>query len=222
MAVMDEFQKEREALKNAPLSAKIKYFWDYNRGKVILGIILLLIAGGFISAQLTKKEQVVSGVFLNCFEQEYILEEFSEKFLEANEFNPKKQETYFVTDLPYMVGEKAADANMDVNQALYVYASSGVMDFIVSDPATMDDLAKKFFFIDLREVLTEEECKALETYFVTYENEEGEEVPILINIGKNEKMAKAYGEQYESLQMGVMLDNSHPENMNIFIEYLMK
>ena len=23
-------------------------------------------------------------------------------------------------------------------------------------------------------------------------------------------------------QMGVMLDNSHPENMNIFIEYLMK
>ena len=111
---------------------------------------------------------------------------------------------------------------MDVNQALYVYASSGVMDFIVSDPATMDDLAKKYFFIDLREVLTEEECKALESYFITYENEEGEEVPVLLNIGKNEKMAKAYGEEYETLQMGVMLDNSHPENMNIFIEYLMK
>ena len=222
MAVMDEFKEEREALKSAPLSAKIKYFWDYNRGKVILGIILLLIAGGFISAQLTKKEQVISGVFLNCFEQEYILGEFSEEFLLENEFNPKKQETYFVTDLPYMVGEQAADANMDVNQALYVYASSGVMDFIVSDTDTMDDLAKKYFFIDLRDVLTEEEYKALETYFVTYENEEGEEVPILINIGKNEKMKNAYGSEYENLQMGVMLDNAHPENMNMFIEYLMK
>lgn len=222
MAVMDEFKEEREALKNAPLSTKLKYFWDYNRGKVILGIILLLIAGGFISAQLTKKEQVVSGVFLNCFEQEYILGEFSDEFLQENEFNPKKQETYFVTDLPYMVGEKAADANMDVNQALYVYASSGVMDFIVSDPDTMDDLAKKYFFIDLRDVLTEEESKALETYFVTYENEEGEEVPILINIGKNEKMQKAYGEEYENLQMGVMIDHAHPENMNILIDYLMK
>lgn len=222
MAVMDEFKEEREALKNASLSKKLKYFWDYNRGKVFIGIILILIAGGFISAQLSKKEQVVSGVFLNCFEQEYILGEFSKEFLEENEFNPKKQETYFVTDLPYQADEKAADANMDVNQALYVYASSGVMDFIVSDPATMDDLAKKYFFIDLREVLTEEECKALESYFITYENEEGEEVPVLLNIGKNEKMAKAYGEEYETLQMGVMLDNSHPENMNIFIEYLMK
>ena len=222
MAVMDEFKEEREALKKAPLSVKIKYFWDYNRGKVILAIILILIAGGFISAQLTKKEQVVSGVFLNCFEQEYILGEFSEEFLVNNEFNPKKQETYFVTDLPYMVGEQAAEASMDVNQALYVYASSGVMDFIVSDSAAMDDLAKKYFFIDLRDVLTEEECKELEPYFVTYENEEGEEVPILIDIGKNEKMSKAYGDEYESLQMGVMIDNAHPENISAFVEYMMK
>lgn len=222
MAVMDEFQKEREALKNAPLSVKIKYFWDYNRGKVIIGIILLLVAGGFISAQLSKKEHVISGVFLNCFEQEYILGEFSEQFLEENKFNSRKQETYFVTDLPYMVGEDAASANMDVNQALYVYASSGVMDFIVADSATMDDLAKKYFFIDLRDVLTEEECEMLEKYFVKYENEDGEEVPILINIGKNDMMKKAYTDEYKSLQMGVMLDNSHPENVNTFIEYLMK
>ena len=222
MAVMDEFQKEREALKSAPLSARIKYFWDYNRGKVIIGIILLLIAGGFISAQLTKKEQVVSGVFLNCFEQKYVLGEFSEEFLTVNEFNSKKQETYFVTDLPYMVGESADSANVDVNQALYVYASSGVMDFIVSDPATMDDLAKKYFFIDLRDVLSEEKCKELEDKFVTYENEDGKLVPILINIGKNDKMVKAYGEEYDSLQMGIMLDNAHPENMDIIIDYLMK
>ena len=222
MAVMDEFKKEREALKKAPLSVKIKYFWDYNRGKVILTIILILIAGGFISAQLTKKEQVVSGVFLNCFEQEYILGEFSEEFLLNNEFNPKKQETYFVTDLPYIAGEQAAEASMDVNQALYVYASSGVMDFIVSDSATMDDLAKKYFFIDLRDVLSEAKCKELEDKFVTYENEEGEMVPILINIGKNDKMAKAYDEEYESLQMGIMLDNAHPENMDLFVDYLMK
>ena len=220
MAVMDEFKEEREALKNAPLSAKIKYFWDYNRGKVIIGIILIFIAGGFIFAQVTKKEQVMSGVFLNCFEQEYILGEFSEEFLEKNEFNPRKQETYFITDLPYMVGEQAASANMDVNQALYVYASSGVMDFIVSDPTTMDDLAKKYFFIDLRDVLTEEECTALEKYFVTYENEAGEEVPILINIGKNERMTKAYGQEFDSLQMGVMLDHAHPENISKMIEYL--
>ena len=221
MAVMDEFKEEREALKNAPFSEKIKYFWDYNRGKVILGIILLLIAGGFISAQLTKKEQVVSGVFLNCFEQEYILGEFSEEFLVKNEFNPKRQETYFVTDLPYMVGEQAAYANTDVNQALYVYASSGVMDFIISDPATMDDLAKKYIFIDLREVLSEEKCKELENDFVTKKNEEGEEVPILINIGKNERMTKAYSEEYGNLQMGIMIDNAHPANMDIFVDYLM-
>ena len=221
MAVMDEFQKEREALKNAPLSAKIKYFWDYNRGKVIIGIIFLVIVIGFISAQLTKKEQVISGVFLNCFEQEYILGDFSEEYLEKNEFNAKKQETYFVTDLPYQVGEQAADANMDGNQALYVYASAGVMDFIVSDSATMDDLAKKYFFVDLRDVLTDEEYKALESRCVTYENEDGEEVPILINIGKNEKMKKAYSDDYDNLQIGVMLDAAHPENIQTIIDYLM-
>ena len=222
MAVMDEFKEEREALKSAPLSVKIKYFWDYNRGKVILGIILILIAGGFISAQLSKKEQVVSGVFLNCYEQEYILGEFSEEFILENEFNPKKQETYFVTDLPYEVDKQAASANMDTNQALYVYASSGVMDFFIADPVVMNELANKYFFADLRDVLSEDDCIALEPYFVTYENEEGEEVPVLIDIGKNEKMAKAYGDEVESLQMGVLLDAAHPENMGEFVDYLMK
>jgi hypothetical protein len=62
----------------------------------------------------------------------------------------------------------------------------------------------------------------LENKFVTYENEAGEQVPILINIGKNDKMSKAYGEEYESLQMGIMLDNAHPENMDIIVDYLMK
>ena len=222
MAVMDEFQKERESLKNAPISAKIKYFWDYNRGKVIIGIILLLIAGGFISAQLGKKEKVISGVFLNCFEQEYILGEFSEGFLKENEFNPRRQETYFVTDLPYQAGVKAADASMDVNQALYVYSSSGVMDFFVAEPATMDDLAKKYFFADLRDVLTEEECKTLEPYFVTYRNEAGEDIPVLIEIGKNDKMVKAYSEEYESLQMGVLLTSENTANIGAFIDYIMR
>ena len=95
------------------------------------------------------------------------------------------------------------------------------MDFIISDPATMDDLAKKYFFIDLREVLSEEKCKELENDFVTYKNEEGEEVPILINIGKNERMTKAYSEEYGNLQMGIMIDNAHPANMDIFVDYLM-
>ena len=222
MALMDEFQKERESLKKAPLGDRVKYFWDYNKGKVILGLFLLVLAGGVLFAQFSKKEHVISGAFLNCFEQEYILGEFSDAFLEENDFNPKRKETYFVTGLPYEVGEQADSVNMDTNQALYIYASSGVMDVIVADPVTMDDLAKKFFFTDIREVLTEEECKALEKYFVTYENEDGEEVPCLINIGKNEKMMKAYGETYESLQMGVMLDNAHPENIGAFIEFLMQ
>ena len=45
---------------------------DKGTQSVIIGIILILIVCGFISAQIAKKEQVVSGVFLNCFEQEYI------------------------------------------------------------------------------------------------------------------------------------------------------
>lgn len=222
MAVMDEFEKEREALKSAPLSAKLKYIWDYNKGKIIIGIILILIVGGFVSAQLSRKEQVISGVFLNCYEQEYILGEFSEEFLNENGFNPKKQETYFITDLTYEAGAKAAEASMDVNQALYVYASSGVMDFFVSDPTTMDDLAKKYFFADLTDVLSEEDYKALEPYFVSYENEEGEQVPVLLDLGKNERMAKAYGEEMETLYLGVLLDAAHPENVTALIEYLMK
>ncbi len=218
MAVMDEFEKEREQVKNASFKKKLVYFLDYNKGKVIIAIILIAFLSWFLVTVLSKKEQVMCGIFLNCYEQEYITGEFSEEYLEKQSFDPKTQETYFVTDLTYQAG---SEVSVETNQALTVYASSGVMDFIVAEPEVLDELANKYYFADLTDVLSEEEYQALMPYFVFYENEEHELVPILIHIGKNERMQKAYGEEIEELCVGVLLDAPHTEGLADYIDYLM-
>lgn len=224
MAVKDEFKKERESIKNAPLDKKIQYIWNYYWVQIlfVVGIILVIIGVGVTVKN--KKETLLTGIYLNCYEEEYVNNELVEDFIEEKEIDTKKQELYFVTDLTYTADDDSllGSDNSSTGQALTIYHESGTVDFVIASRAVLEELAyEKNFFADLRLILSEEDIEKYESYFIYLESEEGEEVPILIDMSQSEKLKGAYKEDEKPLVMGFIINAPHAEMAADFVGYLL-
>ncbi len=225
MAVMDELKKERESIKNAPLNKKMEYIWNYYWVHICLVLGVILVIAGIITTVNNKKDPVLCGIYVNCYEADYVNEELMEEFVEEQNIDLDTQEFYFVTDLSYRLddGLTSGTTNKETTQALTIYHDARTMDFVTAQRQVMEELALKNYFADLRDVLTEEQCEALEPYFIYFDNSKGEKVPALIDISSGERLKEAYEDDAaETLTIGVVLDAPNPEMVGKYIEYLMK
>ncbi len=225
MAVMDEFKKERESIKTAPLNKKLEYVWNYYWLQILLVVGFILIIFSIIFVVKNKKEPVLCGIYVNCQDEGYVNNELVEEFVEEQGINLKEQELYFVTNLAYRLddGMTSDSTNKQTTQALSIYHDARTMDFVTAERQVMEELALKNYFVDLADVLTEEQYEALEPYFIYFDNSKGEKVPALIDISSSEKLRAAYeDEAAETLTIGIVLEAPHPERVGKYIEYLMR
>ena len=225
MAVMDEFKKERESIKTAPLNKKLQYIWNYYWVQILIVAGLILTIAGVFFVVMNKKEPVLNGIYVNCYEEGYVNGELIEDFIEEQEIDLKSQEVYFVTDLTYRLddGLTSSSTNKQTTQALTIYHESGTMDFVVAQREIMEELALKNYFADLADILTEEQYKAMEPYFISFPNSKGEQVPVLIDMSKSEILKEAYEDEAAgSLVIGAVIGAPHKEMVGKYIEYLMR
>lgn len=225
MAVMDEFKKEREQIKTAPLNEKIKYVWNYYWVQILLVVGLILTIAGVFFVVTNKKEPVLNGIYVNCHKEDYVNGELIEDFIKEQEIDLKKQEIYFVTNLSYRLddGMTSGSTNNQTTQALTIYHESGTMDFVTAQREVMEELALKNYFADLADILTEEQYAALEPYFISFPNSKGEQVPVLIDMSKSEILKEGFNDEAkDSLVFGVVIGAPHKEMVGKYIEYLMR
>lgn len=225
MAVMDEFKKEREEIKNAPLNKKLQYVWNYYWVQILIVVGLILTLAGVFFVVTNKKEPVLNGIYVNCQNENYVNKELIEEFVEEQGIDLKKQEIYFVTNLAYRLddGMTSGSTNKQTTQALTIYHESKTMDFVIAQNEIMVELALKNYFADLADILTEEQYKALEPYFISFPNSKGEQVPVLIDMSKSEILKEGFNEEAkDSLVFGVVIGAPHTEMVGKYIEYLMR
>lgn len=226
MAVLDEFREEREAMKQKSFKERAKYFWQYHKLQIIVPVVLVLIIVYIIHGMLTNTEEILNGVFLNCstVENEYVNQGLIEDFAEVQGIDTDKYDIHFTTDVNYEVGDEdqASSVNQTANETLTIYAQAGTLDFVVGSHEVMEDLVNKKYFVDLTDVLSEEQCEKYESYFIYKETEAGGQVPLLIDMSQSECMQEVYGNSEETLAIGISLNAPHPEVIAGFIDYMME
>lgn len=225
MAVMDEFKKEREEIKTAPLNKKLQYLWNYYWVQILIVVGLILTIAGVFFVVTNKKEPVLNGIYVNCHKEDYVNGELIEAFIEEQGIDLKNQEIYFVTNLTYRLddGMTSDSTNKQTTQALTIYHEAGTMDFVTAQKEIMEELALKNYFADLADILTEEQYKALEPYFISFPNSKEEQVPVLIDMSESEILKEGYDDEAkDSLVFGVVIGAPHKEMVGKYIEYLMR
>ncbi len=247
MAAMDEFRKEREAVKNGTFRQKLSYFWDYYKWHAIIPTVIIICIASFIYHKFTDPETILNGILLNTYSIESDSSDLMNGFYEEQEIDRKLYDISLNTTLSYYTEKDAATSNYQTLQALMAWTAAGQVDFISGDLEAMTELAYKGYFDDLREILTEEQIAQYEPYFLymdqaviekrneAYDNQEDaslisipecdkpetmeKPIPVLLNLPPGESLVKAYGYDTNEIIFGIPSNAEHLEMALHFIEY---
>lgn len=244
---MDEFKTERDSIKNAPFKVKVKYFWDYYKWHVIVGILAIWLVGSLIHHYATYRPIGFHAVMINSSNL-YPDETYADNFARYADINTEEYQVFFDTTM-YLSSDYYDESTMATVQKIMVYFSAGDLDVMVCDYGNSAQYIYNLAFGDIRTILTEDQIQKLEPYFVyadpelileieadresndlqeTYvypSNEEAAAKPQAVPIGISLKDCAAFLDFFyplggEDVNLYVFQNTAHPEDCAEFIEFV--
>lgn len=163
MAIHDEIREQQKKLKGKSFKEKLGYFWDYYKIHTIVILFITVFAGTFIYDVATAKEEAFSATLLNAyggerqndFQNDFagfagIDTEIYDCFIDAN--SALNLDSYSQTD-------------MAVLQRTVAMTQTSGLDILTADLKPFTHFASSGMFLDLRDILPEEEYARYEPYF---------------------------------------------------------
>lgn len=159
-------QETQEFLKNKSKKEKIGYYWYYYKWHIIVAAVAIIVLAIVGYRFCTKKEVVLSGVFVNggVYVDE-AREDMIRDFAEKQGMDSEKEEIDISAILVYSPGDSVGPGtnNMNTLNALQTWIYSGTVDFVAGDLESLTELAYNGLFCNLEEVFTEEELALCES-----------------------------------------------------------
>jgi len=253
MKLSEQFQEEIKILKGLKGKALIQHLFQYYKWRILAILLCFVILLSAVVNAIVKKDYVLSGMLLNYTEDVSgdRLSELTSDFLAAYEINEKENTIEFITSLSYLTDDPqfATDTYMAVEN-LTARITGKMLDFVVCDINSMENLAYSEFFVDLSTVLTKEQMEAYEPYFrymdmafvekikeiVDSENydveielpdsakpEEMEKpIPVFIDISGSGYCDAIYPNEKDTVVLAIALNAPHEDMMQDFIDFLME
>ena len=244
MAAMDEFRAEREAIKHGTWKQKLSYFWDYYKWHTIITGVVVFSIISITYNIITQKDNALSGILLNAYEYDMENSETNlvDEFIELANIDTSEYQVSLNTGLSYLPedAEGGSSYNYSTSQVITAQSGAGELDFVAGPHNSMRDWAYKSLFVDLREILTDEQLELFEPYFLyidegiiekraeAWDNMEDvsaiaipeslspegmtKPVPVMLDMTKSQKLLDAYGYDVENLAIGIIANAPNVEN----------
>ena len=167
MAVMDDIKAEWKKMRGKPLAERIRYFVSYYKWYVVACVAVIAVLATILVGYMLKKEPILSGIMLNSSSasSESAYDDFSNRFLEEIGVNGKEYEVSITSNLTYLPNnEENAPNNYGTVQSLLAQTSGGLLDFMIGNLSSVQSLAYSQFFVDLSEVMSQEQLQQLAPY----------------------------------------------------------
>ncbi len=246
MPLMDEFKEEREALKQAPLNQKIKYYVYYYKWHALAVIAVLIIAFTWIRDVVTSKDAALYVALINAAALDDA-EQFDMAYTAYAGIDPDEYDVIFDTSMQ-MVSGSGDQMSVASSQKLVAFASTGEIDVLCANLTLFADYANSTFFYDLRDILTPEQFAKCEPYLyyvdrpVVEAMEEAEPsfeettpveipdptkpelmedpIPIGIFAGELTTLTDYYYLGPEDAAIGIPINAKNPENAIAFLSFI--
>lgn len=253
MKLSDQFREELAILKALQGKERLQHLFQYYRWRILAVLLCLVVLVSAVVNAVTKKDIVLSGILLNYAAEvpEGGLSKLTDDFFAQQAINGKENTIEFITSLSYLQdnAEFATDSYMAVEN-LTARISGKLLDFVVCDRYSMENLAYSEFFADLSTVLTEEQLEAYGPHLLymdmafldkikdIVENKNYDEeikvpdstkpetmerpVPVFINISGSSYANALYPNGKEDIVLAIAINVPHPELIRDFVDFLMK
>lgn len=250
MAWKDELDNAKKIFKTGTLKEKLEYIFDYYKWHILILIFVIYAIGNIIYTNVTAKESVLQGIFLNTIVEESSSLELEQEFLAKYPIDSSSEEIFFDTSLYYVSDADStySETSHQTIQVLSVRIAAGEIDFVVSDLENIYTLVYNQYFFELPEVLNKKQLEKYEPYFLYYDKALLEElnnidftekkqpeivypdpskpelmkdpVPILIDIDTSERLSGIYPNSYLDYGMAFVVNSANTEKSLEFLDFL--
>ena len=249
MAWKDELNNAKKVFKNGTTRDKVEYIWEYYKWHILAVVFVVYFIGSMVYNNVTTKDYVLQGMFLNTLAESEIVLEMEQDFIETYPIDTSSEEVFFDASMYYSDEGDAMGTSYQTIQVLTTKIAAGEIDFMVADAATLYDFAYNQYFAELPKILSEEQLKAYEPYILYYDKAVLEElsnidyigkevseillpdpskpeqmenpVPVMIDVSSSEKIFNLYPVSSESYAFAFVANGMHMEKSVELLEYLM-
>lgn len=254
MALRDEIKAGRKDLmENGTLKQKIAYFFDYYTLHTFVIAAVLIFAISFIYQQVTKPDIVLNGLLLNVlsFDEGDPVEDLRAGFMEYIDMDTKEYDMSLNSSLMLNMGtasQQGQVSDYEAAQAMMVQCAAGSVDFISSPLTPILDYGYGELFVNLEDVLTEEELETYKPYLLyvdlavidkkneavdnnqnadkipcpdpTKPEEMEKPIPVFLDVTSCEKMKNIYNYSPDTLAIAVAVNAPNPDRISDLLAYL--
>ena len=155
-----------QKMKGRSFKEQAAYFWQYYKWHTLIILVLLSYAIYGICAIAGKKETMLNGIFLDCYEKADFAENIADDFAEIVPIDDKNEEYKFRTDLFYDLPRVTMRKKYQANQIISSQTMNGKLDFVISDTSTMTSFVQRTLLVDLTTFFSEDELTLMKPYFI--------------------------------------------------------
>ena len=250
MTWKDEFKNTKKVLKNGTFKEKIDYLWYYYKWQFIFLILIIAAFTDIIYTNVTAKESVLQGIFLNTLAEEDSSMKLRQNFLNAYPIDTDSQDILFDTSLYYspdLVSDNIEDS-YNTLEVILAKISVGEIDFMTAEANVLNYLAYQDYFLELSEVLTDEQYERYHPYFLYYDRAYAEYLktlnitdstvisfpdptkpelmddptPIMIDISNSVLVSEIYLNSATLYSFAFISNGTHTERSLDFLDYIMR
>ena len=241
MTAREAHLEQWRALKDKPLSDKMKYIFTYYWAAILGGLFLIIFVTSWIGTALSQKDSALSGYLLNGMTNEDYAGNLSQEFIDHQQIDSDKYDFKLFADTAYSDTE-FSDTNMAVMESIVVKIYAKELDFIVVDYNNFPALTA--YYTDLREVLKGKDLEKWQDSFVYVEKEalkqltdgspddlqipeyhpssEGlvDPIPLGIRLPADCRLMKAYMFPKGDVILGIPSSCANLENLMAFLDFI--
>lgn len=249
MAWKDELNNAKKVFKNGTTRDKVEYIWEYYKLHILAVVFVFCFIGSVIYNNVTAKDYVLQGIFLNTLAESGTVLELEQDFIETYPIDTSSEEVFFDASMYYSNDSDAMETSYQTIQVLTTRVAAGEIDCMTADVATLYNFAYDQYFVEIPEILSEEQLKAYEPYLLYYDKAVLEElsnidytaevipeialpdpskpelmeepVPVMIDVSSSEKISTLYPVSSENYAFAFVVNGVHIEKAIELLEYLM-
>lgn len=222
----DEEESERSKWSRMDRQQKWIHFKAYYLRYVVIGCLVLAVAGFFIYKDVIRKTEVIyRSAVLNEIAMELPITDFADGFTESMNIDPDRNLSsfhlyYTDADLAKQVGAAISSDLTQVSSMIY----AGKLDSLIAGQDDFDGYKENGFFADISELLNEEQIRQLEDkLYISKNKDDGKEYACGVYLDESRVYQQIFadgGGIVEKPILGILFNSENKEVSKQLLYYL--
>ena len=223
LTLKDHWEKLKGELKPMTPKQRLEHLWEYY--KWVLGVLLIvacLVSIVVTSIKNANMETLVEGITINCKIDDPGCIYLTDGYMAKRGGVPGEQQVGLaLRSLENPATSEDPEFNYSVYQSITAMIAASALDYLMMDQTAMELIMHPEVMLDLRELFTEEELKAMDDRVIKLVNEEtGEIVPMALDISDSEFYREYMSQQKGKVYLAFAVTTPRPDACRDIWEYI--